>query len=273
MKNNDKMKKKTAANSSLIPHISCLKRKEASRFTLIELLVVIAIIAILAGMLLPALNAARERAYASNCSGQLRQTGNLTRAYSDDYSEYVLPGSIYYTIYSNVTGCTSTNEMSIQNGYNWILWHLGYTKERPGSARTKTTIFTCPTARSKNTRPVSDLLYYGWVYGVSLAWSFQKYDDLTAAGKTLWKQSQVKNASSTIYIADSKNKDSDLPNYSAHFQRNQGNAVYAWHQRAANILFFDGHVAPEKAADILYDGFYRTAPYSDRTAGCWWPDK
>ena len=67
--------------------------KKRNTFTLIELLVVIAIIAILAGMLLPALNNARSSGRRADCTSKRKQLGLVVQQYAQEYDGYILAAS------------------------------------------------------------------------------------------------------------------------------------------------------------------------------------
>src|SRR5712672_4421252 len=130
--------------------IAALARKKSAAFTLIELLVVIAIIGILAGMLLPALAKAREKANAANCVGNMHQWALALNMYNDDWKDF------YPFDGGNSSPCHPDNTWA---WYNCLTPYIGQPKlcdlysSNLAPYGGRRSVFVCPSATLKSTQP------------------------------------------------------------------------------------------------------------------------
>ena len=232
---------------------NCQSKKRV--FTLIELLVVIAIIAILAGMLLPALNNAREKGRSSSCANNLKQWGTGFTLYQDTYEGY-FPLRYSYQ--------TSRGDGTAPLWYDAIGRELGYKNISPGPNyidSRKNGPLCCPNSRSPVKKADGTTTTAGF--------SYQYNNNIMS----YWiKINKLKRPSIVVVVSESwQNSDFFNINEPATFDGTPENSHFVnRHGSTGNFLFADGHVEARNGLLIHYRNTGNNGIYQYMLAPVWY---
>ena len=239
-------------------------------FTLIELLVVIAIIAILAAMLLPALRAAKERANASNCLGNLQQFGKGMMFYIDAYQDHFVPQNpVRYTNpYNSGKGISwndyeSSFRVMIAPGATKEKWNAGFAVDGCPSVSPEDTYI-----RYQNGAPIESAAgtgktarYYSYGHNYALQGVMT---DATHPDYFVFKATQLKNPSKYMAFCDARQGNIDASNYlKTKYKRI---AVRHMGESVVNFTYADGHASSVNDPNFNDGGTERNKiidPWSD----------
>ena len=197
-----------------------------NRFTLIELLVVIAIIAILAAILLPALQSARERARTTGCLNNLKQISGVFNTYSDMSDDIVPP---YEFFRPPGTGSGST--------IHWLASDSWFVRQiNPGATSTNyPQVFTCPSV----VKSTMGYKQYAMPWGASFSAYYKNIPDTAGWCK---KRGMFKNISKVVQAVDSNSNTSYDSQNTAYFVRGGSSLRLDWrHKKMINAIAMDGH--------------------------------
>ena len=212
-------------------------------FTLIELLVVIAIIAILAAMLLPALQQARNRAKATQCISNLKQAATYTQTYCNDFNDWVLPHSLNY-VDIGPYNVSDTYGSGYQRQAPYQIWReVGYIPGWQTEDAIKSSFLFCPAL--PDSRNAYKKLYQGRVYGTSLGMVYATKTAIQQGKKSMPKLTQVKNPTQKVYQADTVDSTWASSYYyigAGGSPSNDGGAAWSLHNQTVNVANLAGGV-------------------------------
>lgn len=256
-----------------------------SGFTLIELLVVIAVIAVLMGILMPALNLARDQGRRMKCASNLKSLATANGLYAANHDDWSVP---CMDESNRLEGHSATTIWTGNLAFRQYIGYEGSEDHRDQSGVQTPKKYKCPGDRQNaadhayNNSPTGTLTSYGY--------NIEDWFPSTGPGTKTWggfgymgyKMSTIKHAAGKLHFAEAHDwwcrwgganyvkgwdvlgQQGSVDDYKA---AGCGGPVLYRHNNAVNLTFYDGHVATMRKEQVWNEEEFEANPVN--TSGMW----